>query len=226
MIIGFPVWCLETKDVIKRYEAYKDFLFPIADTAHPQYVEEEIFPPTEHEIYVDVGVFDLQNSIDFAKWATKGYKKIYAFEPDPGCYQRSLERLKRMDEEFQSKVELIQKGLSSHEGVLEFPEEYKTSGEYSDSRKILVEVTSLDSYLEGKPVTLVKMDVEGAEMDVLLGMRETVLKYKPRLEVCIYHKHEDFFEIMSYLLDLVPEYKFYLRHYNSNETETVLLCTI
>jgi hypothetical protein len=70
------------------------------------------------------------------------------------------------------------------------------------------------------------MDVEGAEMNVLLGMRETILRYKPRLEICVYHKHEDLFEIASFLLDLVPEYKFYLRHYNSNETETVLFCMV
>ena len=70
------------------------------------------------------------------------------------------------------------------------------------------------------------MDVEGAEMGVLQGMRRTILRYKPKLAVCIYHKHEDIFEISSFLLDLVPEYKFYLRHYNSNEPETVLFCTV
>ena len=70
------------------------------------------------------------------------------------------------------------------------------------------------------------MDVEGAEMHVLRGMRETICSCKPRLQVCVYHKHEDIFEITSYILGLVPEYKCYLRHYNSNETETVLFCTV
>lgn len=68
--------------------------------------------------------------------------------------------------------------------------------------------------------------LEGAEMDVLCGMKETILQHKPKLAVCIYHKHEDIFRIASYLLELVPEYKFYIRHYNSNETETVLFCKI
>lgn len=91
---------------------------------------------------------------------------------------------------------------------------------------ISVDVITLDAYLKGKPVTLVKMDVEGAEMSVLRGMKETITRHKPRLAVCVYHKHQDILEITSYLLELVPEYKFYLRHYNSNETETVLFCTI
>jgi len=225
LIIGFPGWCLQTKSIVERYADHQNILFPIADTAHPQYIEPDIFPPMEHEIYVDIGVFDLQSSIDFSNWAVKGFDKIYAFEPDPHCYEHSLARLDQMDEDFRSKTELIPKGLSSKEGVLEFPAEYKASGAYV-SDTIPVEVVSLDSYLDGRPITLAKMDVEGAEMDVLLGMRKTIRTYKPRLEVCIYHKHEDLFAITSYLLDLVPEYKFYIRHYNSYEAETVLFCTV
>lgn len=226
IVIGFPAWCFQTKDIADRYQAFKDILFPIADTGHPQYIEPDIFPPAENEIYVDAGVFDLQNSIDFSKWATKGYQKIYAFEPDPTCYQRSMKRLKEMDDNFRSKTDLIPKGLSRSNGNLNFPAVYKGSGNYSDNSTISVEVVSLDSYLKGAPVTMVKMDVEGAEMDVLIGMRKTILCHKPRLAVCVYHKYQDIFEITSYLLKLVPEYKFYLRHYNSDQNETVLFCTL
>ncbi len=225
IIIGIPGWCLETKDIVQRYEDYKDILFPIADTAHPQYIEPDIFPPGENEIFVDVGVMDFQNSIDFSKWAVNGWEKIYAFEPDPKCYRISQNVLSSMGAEFSQKVELVNKGLSAANGVLEFPAEYKGSGIYS-GETIPVEVVSLDSYLDGAPVTFVKMDVEGAEMDVLTGMKETIQKHKPKLAVCIYHKPEDLFEIASYLLGLVPEYKFYIRHYNSNETEAVLFCKI
>lgn len=226
VIIGFPGWCLETKDIVDRYQEYKSILFPIADTGHPQYIEPDVFQPDENEIFVDVGVYDLQNSIDFVQWANKGYRKIYAFEPDPQCYKRVQEKINKMNSDFSSKIELVNKGLSSANGTLEFPAEYKGSGIYEREEMIPVEVVSLDSYLSGEEVTFVKMDVEGAEMDVLQGMRETILCHKPKLAVCIYHKYEDIFRISSYLLDLVPEYKFYLRHYNSNETEAVLFCKV
>ena len=226
IIIGFPGWCLQTKQVAAQYKPYKEILFPIADTGHPQYIEPDIFPPHENEIFVDVGVFDLQNSIDFSQWAKKGFAQIYAFEPDPQCYHNSMDRLKKMDPDFQNKTQLVQLGLSDTIGKLEFPAVYKGSGNYGDGGMISVDVITMDAYLEGKPVTLVKMDVEGAEMSVLRGMKETITRHKPRLAVCVYHKHQDILEITSYLLSLVPEYKFYLRHYNSNETETVLFCTI
>lgn len=224
IVIGFPGWCLETKEVLERYPQYKELLYPIADTAHPQYIEDFLVPQ-EDEIYVDVGVFDFQNSIDFINWAKNGWKKIYAFEPDPKQYAVSKARIHDLANIDINKIELVNKGLSSGNGMLEFPAEYKASGQ-TDGDTISVEVVSLDSYLAGDAVTFVKMDVEGAEMSVLLGMEDTIRQHKPRLAVCVYHKHEDIFEIASYLLGLVPEYRFYLRHYNSNETETVLFCVI
>lgn len=222
IIVGIPGWCAEMKTVVEKYGEYTDRLYPVADTAHPQYIEPDIFPAQENEIFVDVGTYDPRNSIDFSIWAKKGYKKIYAFEPDPNCYKQVINKIKDMPADFQNKIVLQNLGLSNTNGVLSFPEVYKESGVYEDCKMIQVNVVSLDTYLNGNPVTFIKMDVEGKELDVLSGMKETIQHHK----TCIYHKHEDIYEIASYLLDLVPKYKFYLRHYNSNETECVLFCRI
>ena len=208
-VVGFPGWCLEMGGVAEHFAAHKDILYPIADTAHPQYIEPDIFPPEEGEIFVDVGVMDFQNSLDFAEWAVKGWEKIYAFEPDPNGYRNSVARLRELDEDFSSKVELVNKGLSSYNGKDYFPAVWTGSGHHETNEMIAVDVVTLDSYLAGRPVTFVKMDVEGAEMQVLHGMEQTILRYKPKLAVCIYHKHEDLSDIGSYLLQLVPEYRFY-----------------
>lgn len=224
VILGYPTWSSHFEDVAKRYLPYKNIVYPLADLVEKQYIEPDIFIPREDEIFVDVGVYDLQNSIDFADWAVKGWKKIYAFEPDAKCYRQSKQRLEEMDETFRDKCKLVNKGLSAVNRVLEFPEEYNFSEGCTTT--VLVEVVSLDSYLDGEPVTFIKMDVEGAEMDVLLGMRETIMRYKPKLAICVYHQHEDIYNIPAYIQSLVPEYKFWLRHYSSNEVDTVLLCTI
>ena len=83
-----------------------------------------------------------------------------------------------------------------------------------------------NDYLEGRRVSFIKMDVEGAEMDVLKGMKYTIQRYKPKMAVCIYHKYQDIYDITAFLKALVPNYKFYFRHYNSNETECVLFCQL
>ena len=66
------------------------------------------------------------------------------------------------------------------------------------------------------------MDVEGAELKSLMGARNTIIKNHPHLAICVYHKPSDLYEISGYILSLVPEYKFLLRHYCSREWETIL----
>ncbi|MDR2572119.1 MAG: FkbM family methyltransferase [Oscillospiraceae bacterium] len=226
LIAGVPVYSSLFADIIERYSEYRDSIFPLVDDLLPQYFEADILFPEENEIFVDVGVYDFVNSVEFAGWAANGYKKIYAFEPDPGCYQRCLNILSITDEIDASRVELINKGLSYKNGVLEFPAKYNPTGTYNDNEEIEIEVVSLDAFLNGNPVTFVKMDVEGAEMDVLLGMENTIKRYKPKLAVCIYHAHKDLYETMLYILSLVPEYRCYIRHYTSSELETVLFCKV
>jgi FkbM family methyltransferase len=43
--------------------------------------------------------------------------------------------------------------------------------------------TTLDAYLEGRKVDLVKIDVEGGEYEVLLGMAETARRHAPTLVI-------------------------------------------
>ena len=88
----------------------------------------------------------------------------------------------------------------------------------------VVQGRSVDSVLQGAPVTFIKLDIEGAEIDALKGAKESIKKWKPRLAICIYHKPEDPIEIPLYIHGLVPEYRMYIRHYSTCKAETVLYC--
>jgi len=71
-------------------------------------------------------------------------------------------------------------------------------------------------------VTFIKMDVEGAELESLMGAHDTILRDRPKLAVCIYHKYEDMVRIPLYIKSLAPDYRLYVRHYSNNASETVL----
>jgi hypothetical protein len=88
-----------------------------------------------------------------------------------------------------------------------------------------IKITSIDSYLKGhnledvsqnisEDITLIKMDIEGEEMNAIKGAINTIKKYKPTLAISIYHTPQDFFEIKPMLEELVPEYKFIIKKAN------------
>ena len=87
---------------------------------------------------------------------------------------------------------------------------------------IVINVISIDEKLNGNPVSVIKMDIEGSELEALKGAERTIKKFKHGLAICVYHKPEDIIEIPSKILELNPDYKLYLCHYSYVDTETVL----
>ena len=88
------------------------------------------------------------------------------------------------------------------------------------------EGVSLDEIVKDEKVSYIKMDVEGSELKALQGAKETIKNNKPKLAICIYHKPEDILDLLTYILELVPEYKLSIRHYTSCMWETVLYAEV
>lgn len=101
-----------------------------------------------------------------------------------------------------------------------------SSSSISDNGEQLAHIVSLDDVLITKDITMIKMDIEGAEIDALNGAKNTIQSLKPDLAICVYHKISDIWEIPLMLHKWVPEYKFYLRCHAGSTMETVLYATI
>lgn len=76
-----------------------------------------------------------------------------------------------------------------------------------------VECTTIDRYVQSHSldVGLIKMDVEGAEYESIVGALETIKKDRPVLVVGIYHAPRDLFEIKPLLESLDLGYRFVIR---------------
>jgi FkbM family methyltransferase len=121
-------------------------------------------------------------------------------------------------------VTMLNKGISSEEGVLCFDTDLAESGHISDNGEQKIEVDSIDHVLGDKKATFIKMDIEGSELDGLKGAKNQIMQNKPRLAICLYHKQNDIFEIPLYIHELRNDYKFYVRPHSSMPTELVLYC--
>lgn len=174
----------------------------------------DVFLPKKEEIFLDAGSFDGQTAAGFLEWAGERGKKIYAFEPLEEM--RDIIQKRRLP-----KTEILNYAVWDKKEQLFFTENSAGSFVNCDGT-IEVQGMDIDSALQGAEVTFIKMDVEGSELKALAGARNTIRNYRPRLAICIYHKPSDVWEIPSYILRLVPEYRLYIRHYTMDVQETVL----
>lgn len=187
-----------------------------------QYFDYEFMTFSDTETFIDGGCFDCESIKDFIRTVKGRYHKIIAFEPDHTNYDHCMELIQK---EKIKNTTLINAALWSEETMLSF-----NGGNSSDSKvaespvesNTTVKGISIDSFLKNENITFIKMDIEGSELNALKGAEETIRKNKPKLAVCIYHRPEDITDIQDYLMELVPEYQFGIRHYTDHAFETVL----
>lgn len=80
----------------------------------------------------------------------------------------------------------------------------------------VAQIVTLDDYVREHnlpSVDFIKMDVEGAELDVLRGAAITIAKCKPILALSAYHKLDDFWTLMNFVRSIRPDYEFAMRQY-------------
>lgn len=183
-----------------------------------QYFDSQLMIPGENESFIDGGAFTGEDTVEFMKWCGNKCDAVYLFEPDEGNYKKMCSRIERFSIPYKYCYHL---GLWNSKTELKFSMG-KGSNSCVDEKGVLtIHTAAIDETVKG-PVTLIKMDIEGSEMEALKGAKNVIRKYKPRLAICVYHKPEDIIDIPFYIYGLCPDYKFYLRHYSYTSTETVL----
>jgi len=193
-------------------------LFELAfDANHPQYFDRGIITTNENEVFVDCGAYTGDTVQGYIKHMGK-YKHIYAYEPDPDQFITCQKNLSNLEN-----ISLRNAGVSVRSDVLQFTRTGASSTFANRPGKgISVPIISLDEDIL-EPVTFIKMDIEGFEIEAINGARRHITNEKPKLAICLYHVLSDFWEIPTLVHSLNPDYNLYVRHYHrSYYWETVL----
>ena len=187
----------------------------------------DYFEPNDNEVFVDCGCFDGSTCYKFAGWCGhKGFDHIYAFEADPKNYEKSRELLEPL-----GKCELFPYGTADvNKKVCFAADAFETSciisREEAEKRNFEgveeIETRALDDVLAGKRITFIKMDIEGAEYEALLGARKIIMENRPRMAISVYHKFEDFVTLADLVLQMHPDYRIAYRHYGFDDLETIM----
>jgi len=212
----------QSKDSLVAYLISKTrqdmkYLPPVFDKQ--QYFPSGVISLSGQESYFDCGAFTGDTIADFLKASGGSYNRIWAAEPDLSNYKQLQQYIKngRL-----TNIEAVNKGIFSHAGRLPFQEEGTMLSMITNASERTIEVDTIDNITAGAPVTYIKMDVEGAELQALQGAEQTIRAYKPVLGISIYHKKRDLIDIPLYIKEIAPDYRFYFRVHKKLAIDTVL----
>lgn len=179
-----------------------------------------IFDFNKTEVFVDAGAFTGDTIDLFLQHVNYEYEKIYAYEPDEINFELLCNKYKQV-----KNIVCKKSGLWSKKTTLRFEAKNNEGSKISNEGTEIINVSAIDD-LKNDKISFIKMDIEGAELNALVGAKETIKKYKPKLAICIYHKYDDLWKIPFYVKELVPEYKLYIRHHSLGCFDTVLYAAI
>lgn len=196
-------------------------VFLLTDISHimapvkEQYFDEKV-ELTEQEVFVDCGAYIGDTAMEFIQRVKGKYRQIYMFEAESSKFRQIQENL------IGYRYKLYPYGVWSEDKVIYFDANGSSASKVSDNGSgIQVEVAALDNVEFEETPTFIKMDIEGAEKEALLGAKNIISQYHPKLAICIYHKREDLFELPLLIKEFYTGYKLYIRHYSDHFAETV-----
>lgn len=179
-----------------------------AVTATTDEIYRDIIRPGRSEHYVDLGAYNGDTIRELLDHTHRSYSTIHAVEPDKKNFKKLVSFV---EESGMKRVNAYHCAAWCKDTELPFQSKSGRQSVLSPNGSTLP-ARSVDSLLEGAPVSLLKMDVEGFEREALWGASKTIHHYSPKLAVAIYHRNEDLFELPLLVKRLCPKYRIYIRH--------------
>lgn len=168
--------------------------------------------PMANESFVDIGAFDGDTFADFITATGGGFADYYGIEMDSDNYFLLQQKTSGYDN-----VHLFKYAVTNKDGVFSYK---KTADEKKSDFALsadggggytVVEGRTLDNLLANRRVTMLKADIEGAELDMLNGAAGIIKNQSPKCAVCVYHRPEHFWKVPLFLHKINSDYKFRLR---------------
>jgi FkbM family methyltransferase len=184
------------------------------------YFPADIFNLSSNECILDCGAYDGDTVKMVLQRYASEFAAIYSIEGDAVAFEKLRAYAATLPPEIQGKIHPIHCAVGGTRTVVRFTSDGTTGLKRNED--IDVQCYPLDDISLAQPVTLIKMDIEGAEYDALFGARNMIARDKPLLAICVYHTQEDIWRIPLLIHSMLPEHSLFLRAYEGDGFQTVV----
>lgn len=178
-----------------------------------EYFDLDLIPSGAGKNFVDAGAYNGDTVRLFIKAYGKKYRKIY-------CFEASDEMTDKLQQNLQAAENIVVSPFALDSGNGEkhivFDKEDPSISYLSQTTGDMpVKTASLDGEVTER-IDILKININGYEMQALLGAQEHIRKEHPFLLIALYHHFEDLTKIPKMIMDMEPDYKLYLRYYGGD----------
>lgn len=171
------------------------------------YYDFDLISCLADEVFVDLGAFTGDSTQSFIDSFGR-YKRIYCYEITPSSMQQMQENLRGYDNIVYRQVGVGREAATMY---LSSPDEADSANRLNTSEGQPIPVVTLDEDIHER-ITFIKMDIEGSELDALMGAKRHITEERPKLAVCTYHNNHHIWEIPRLMKAYNPDYKLYMRY--------------
>lgn len=194
---------------ILRYWLTFDYAYKnsIKENNYDDYYDFDIITCDQEECLVDLGAYTGDSALSFIH-NFGAYKRIYCYEMTAGSMKVMQENLKDFDNIIYRQVAV---GNANGSIYLEDFNGDPSSNLVSSKGNTEIPMVKLDDDIR-EPITFIKMDIEGSEIEAMKGAEQHIRKDKPKLAICSYHNNHHIYEIPKLMREYNPQYKLYMRY--------------
>jgi FkbM family methyltransferase len=184
------------------------------------YFPQDIFKLSPDEVVVDCGAFD-GDTLRLLLSVTSEFKAFYAVEADTTSIERLRAYVGTLPSEIAAKVHNLDYAVGAERCTLRFAMSGAATSKSEDAG-VDVACVPLDGLFAHTGITLIKMDIEGAEYDALRGGATVIRRDRPILAICVYHTQADVWRIPLLMRSMSPDYQLFLRAYDGDGFQSVV----
>jgi len=220
-------------DRIERFRAEPMFDTYPWPTTGPQYFavgnsDGDLFRHSDVQM-LDIGAFDGDTLRDAHRVLGKKLRRYVGFEPMQNSFaavKKSIAAIEGDLPDFSGVA--FKNATGSAPAVVHFSNQgsASTQGEGAAGMSERVEIVRLDDVEACAGTTFLKMDIEGGEMETLLGAEALLTEHRPSCAIAVYHRADDLWKMPEFFLERFPDARFSLRQHHHWGLELVLYVSL